>query len=89
MRDAIRWFKCKLKPPKNGLRRARVPRAPRSATALHFLQRTIPGREGASMLTYFFGRKLHENERIWTPGARVPAPHLDLPLTSMHKGVSL
>ena len=20
------------------------------------------------VLTYFFGRKLHENERIWTPG---------------------
>ena len=25
------------------------------------------------VLTYFFGRKLHENERIWTPrGTRVP-----------------
>ena len=28
-----------------------------------------------SVLTYFFGRKLHENERIWTPGGggvRIP-----------------
>ena len=24
----------------------------------------------------FFGQKLHENERIWTPGARVPGAPL-------------
>ena len=24
------------------------------------------------VLTYFFGQKLHENERIWTPGVRIP-----------------
>ena len=29
------------------------------------------------VLTYFFGRKLHENERIWTPkGARIPGAPL-------------
>ena len=34
------------------------------------------------VLTYFFGRKLHENERIWTPrgGARPWRPPLDPPL---------
>ena len=33
------------------------------------------------VLTYFFGRKLHENERIQTPrGARVPGTPLDPPL---------
>ena len=33
------------------------------------------------VLTYFFGRKLHENERIWTPGgARPRRPPLDPPL---------
>ena len=34
------------------------------------------------VLTYFFGQKLHENERIWTPrgGARPWRPPLDPPL---------
>ena len=35
------------------------------------------------VLTYFFGRKLHENERIWTPGGGGGAslgPPLDPPL---------
>ena len=34
------------------------------------------------VLAYFFGQKLHENERIWTPGggARVPGAPLDPPL---------
>ena len=34
------------------------------------------------VLTYFFGRKLHENERIWTPkGGMYPwRPPLDPPL---------
>ena len=31
------------------------------------------------VLTYFFGRKLHENERIWGQG-RVPGAPLDPPL---------
>ena len=34
------------------------------------------------VLTYFLGRKLHENERIWTPGGKGAslAPPLDPPL---------
>ena len=37
------------------------------------------------VLTNFFGRKLHENERIWTPGGRTSlAPPLDPPLKDMH-----
>ena len=35
------------------------------------------------VLTYFFGWKLHENERIWTPGGGASlAPPLDPPLHS-------
>ena len=32
------------------------------------------------VLTYFCGRKLHKNERIWTKGGCVPGAPLDPPL---------
>ena len=62
---------------------------------LHYIIKTgfIPQSSGFSrggaptpkvgVLTYFVGRKLHENERIWTPGGRGHAslaPPLDPPL---------
>ena len=42
--------------------------------------RIFPGGGGANsqsrLLTYFSGRKLHENERIWTPGGASPGAPL-------------
>ena len=35
------------------------------------------------VLTYFFGQKLHENERIWTPGGSSLASPLDPPLVTV------
>ena len=51
-----------------------------------------PGGGANSQNCYYFShfcRKLHENERIWTPrGVRVPsAPPLDLPMFRFHKAI--
>ena len=45
----------------------------------------------ADMLTYFFGRKLHKNERIWTPGggARPWRPLISATVISGHKNIVL
>ena len=52
-----------------------------------------PGEGGAptpkvGMRTYFFGRKLHENERILAPGGGASlAPPLDPPLVSYRDSI--
>ena len=33
-----------------------------------------------AIILQFFCQKLHENERIWTPGGRVPGAPLDPPM---------
>ena len=41
------------------------------------------------VLTNFLGRKLHENERIWTPGGGASlAPPLDPPLLELMHSIS-